>query len=149
MCGEEAPVTSTLDDLFSWLRQPEIDEFLDRRDAVRNVKRPAFPEKFLDIFLSVTRGPSVIRQGYGVWKFDSIICLYIKVGLIDSQPSRAYARTPGVKDVTLAECGPPCGIVKQTGLCPSTDSFGRMTIVSTGYLFGIGITYTSRRSMAS
>ena len=76
MCGEEAPVTSTLDELFSWLRQPEIDEFLDRRDTVRNVERPAFPEKFLDIFLSITHGSSVIRQGYGVWKTDSIICLY-------------------------------------------------------------------------
>jgi hypothetical protein len=89
VCGEEAPVTSTLDNLSSWLRQSEIDEFLDRRDTVRNIERPAFPEKFLNIFLSVTHGSSVIRQGYGVWKLHCYA--YIKdaqVGLIDSQPSR-------------------------------------------------------------
>jgi hypothetical protein len=56
VCGEEAPVTSTLDNLSSWLRQSEIDEFLDRRDTVRNIERPASPEKFLNIFLSVTHG---------------------------------------------------------------------------------------------
>ena len=66
VCGEEAPVTPTLDNLSSWLRQPEVDEFLDRRNTICNVERPAFPEKLLDIFLSKTHGSSVIRQGYGV-----------------------------------------------------------------------------------
>ena len=59
--GEEASVASTLDNLSSWLGYPKIYEFFDRRDAVRNVERPTFPEKLLDIFLSITRGSSVIR----------------------------------------------------------------------------------------
>jgi hypothetical protein len=74
MCGEEPPVASTLDNLPSWLGQPDIDEFLDRRDTIRNVERPAFPEKLLDIFLSETHRSGVIRQGYGVWKDVSITC---------------------------------------------------------------------------
>ena len=61
MRGEEAPVTSTLDNLSSWLRQSEIDEFLDRRDTVRNVEAAAFPKKVLDIFLAKSHGTSVIR----------------------------------------------------------------------------------------
>lgn len=87
MRGEEATMASTLDNLFSWLRQSKIDEFLDRRDTVRNVERPAFPEKVLDTFLAETHGASVIRQRYGIWRSDSITCLDKK--LVDSQPSRA------------------------------------------------------------
>lgn len=48
-----------------------------------------------------------------------------------------------MKDVTLDACGPPCGIVKHIGLRPSPDSFDRMTMVSTGYLSGMGMTHAS------
>lgn len=92
MCGEEPPVASTLDDLSSWLRQAEPDKFVDRRDTISNVERATFPEKFLDIFLSVTHGSSVIRQGYGVWRSYSITHASTKdasVGRVNSQPSRA------------------------------------------------------------
>ena len=54
-----------------------------------------------------------------------------------------------MKDVILDACGPPCRIVRQTGFRSRVNSFDRMIIVSTGYLFGMGMTLASRRSTAS
>lgn len=59
-------MASTLDNLLSWLRQSELDEFFDCRDTVRNVECPTFSEKVLNIFLAKTHGTSVIRQRYGI-----------------------------------------------------------------------------------